>query len=78
MASEPKDYTIMILTSNTEATENKIQFLNLAYRVKGFQCHSNNSLQLLGRKKTTKVVVVTHNALTQLDMHLHRLTFAVV
>ncbi len=29
MASEPKDYTIfigMILTSNTEATENKVQF----------------------------------------------------
>ncbi len=54
MASEPKDYTIfiwMILTSNTEATENKVQFLNLAYKVKGFQCHSNNSLQLLGRKK---------------------------
>ncbi len=28
MASEPKDYTIfiwMILTSNTEATENKVQ-----------------------------------------------------
>ncbi len=46
MASEPKDYTI--LTSNTEATENKVQFFNLAYRVKGFQCHSsNNSLQLL-------------------------------
>ncbi len=44
----------MILTSNTEATENKVQFLNLAYRVKGFQCHSNNSLQLLGRKKKTK------------------------
>ncbi len=40
----------MILTSNTEATENKVQFLNLAYKVKGFQCHSNNSLQLLGRK----------------------------
>ncbi len=40
MASEPKDYTIfiwMILTSNTEATENKVQFLNLAYKVKGFQ-----------------------------------------
>ncbi len=54
MASEPKDYTIfMILTSNTDATENKVQFLNLAYRVKGFQCHSNNSLQLLGRKTTT-------------------------
>ncbi len=49
-----KDYTIKILTSNTEATENKVQFLNLAYRVKGFQCHSNNSLQLLGRKKKTK------------------------
>ncbi len=54
MASEPKDYTIFILTSNTEATENKVQFLNLAYRVKGFQCHSNNSLQLLGKKTTTK------------------------
>ncbi len=56
MASEPKDYTIfirMILTSNTETTENKVQFFNLAYTVKGFQCHSNNSLQLLGRKKTT-------------------------
>ncbi len=29
MASKPKDYTIiiwMILTSNTEATENKVQF----------------------------------------------------
>ncbi len=57
MASEPKDYTIfiwMILTSDTEATENKVQFLNLAYKVKGFQCHSNNSLQLLGRKKKKK------------------------
>ncbi len=57
MASEPKDYTIfiwMILTSNTEATENKVQFLNLAYKVKGFQCHSNNSLQLLGRKTKKK------------------------
>ncbi len=43
MESEPKDYTIfiwMILTSNTEATENKVQFLNFAYKVKGFQCHS--------------------------------------
>ncbi len=51
MASEPKDYTIfMILTSNTEATENKVQFLNFAYTVKGFQCHSNNSLQLLELK----------------------------
>ncbi len=37
----------MILASNTEATENKVQFFNFAYRVKGFQCHSNNSLQLL-------------------------------
>ncbi len=44
---------LLILTSNTEATGNKVQFFNLAYRVKGFQCHSNNSLQLLGRKKTT-------------------------
>ncbi len=51
MVSEPKDYTIILLTSNTEATENKVQFLNLAYRVKGFQCHSNNSLQLLELKE---------------------------
>ncbi len=52
MASEPKDYTIfMILTSNTEATENKVQFLNFAYTVKGLQCHSNNSLQLLELKE---------------------------
>ncbi len=53
MASEPKDYTSviwMILTSNTEATENKVQVLNFAYTVKGFQCHSNNSLQLLELK----------------------------
>ncbi len=54
MASEPKDYTIficMILTSNTEATQNKVQFLNFAYTVKGFQCHSNNSLELLELKE---------------------------
>ncbi len=54
MASEPKDYTIVIwmsLTSNTEATENKVQFLNLAYTVKGFQYHSNNSLQLFELKE---------------------------
>ncbi len=50
MASEPKDYTIfirMILTS----TENKVQFLIFAYTVKGFQCHSNNSLQRLELKE---------------------------
>ncbi len=56
MASEPKDYNIfiwMILTSNTKATENKVQFVYLAYRVKGFQCHSNNYnfLQLLELKE---------------------------
>ncbi len=54
MASEPKDYTIfvwMILTSTTEAIENKVQFFNFAYTVKGFQCHSNNSLQLLELKE---------------------------
>ncbi len=38
------------LTSNTEATENKVEFLNYAYTVKGFQCHSNNSLQLFELK----------------------------
>ncbi len=37
MASEPK--------------ENKVQVLNFAYTVKGFQCHSNNSLQLLELKE---------------------------
>ncbi len=42
---------LFLLTSNTEATENKVQCLNLAYRVKGFQCHSNNSLQLLELKE---------------------------
>ncbi len=48
-------FKLFLLTSNTEATENKVKFLNLAYRVKGFQCHSNNSLQLLElkEKKTT-------------------------
>ncbi len=63
MASEPKDYTIfiwMILTSNTEATENKVQFWNLAYRVKGFQCHSNNSLQLLELKEKKQQQNDTH------------------
>ncbi len=40
----------MILTSNTEATENTVQFFYFAYTVKGFQCHSNNSLQLLELK----------------------------
>ncbi len=56
MASEPKHYTIliwMILTSNTEATENKVEFLNYAYTVKGFQCQSNNSLQLFELKEKT-------------------------
>ncbi len=42
--------------SNTEATENKVELLNYAYTVKGFQYHSNNSLQLfeLKEKTTTK------------------------
>ncbi len=34
------------MASEPEATENKVEFLNYAYTVKGFQCHSNNSLQL--------------------------------
>ncbi len=46
-----KTILFLYLTSNTEATENKVQFFNLAYRVKGFQCHSNNSLQLLELKE---------------------------
>ncbi len=41
----------MILTSNTEATQNKVEFLNYAYTVKGFQYHSNNSLQLFKLKE---------------------------
>ncbi len=66
--SESKDYTIfiwMILTSNTEATEateNKVEFLNYAYTVKGFQYNSSNSLQLFELKennnKTTKQYTV--------------------
>ncbi len=47
----------MILTSNTEATENKVQFFNFAYTVKGFQCHGNNSLQLLELKHKTIHVI---------------------
>ncbi len=35
MASEPKEKTILfLLTSNTEATENKVQFLNFAYKTR--------------------------------------------
>ncbi len=41
----------MILTSSTEATQNKVEFLNNAYTVKGFQYHSNNSLQLFELKE---------------------------
>ncbi len=52
MASETILFFI-ILTSNTEATENKVEFLNYAYTVKGFQYHSNNSLQLFELKKKT-------------------------
>ncbi len=60
MASEPKDYTIFILTFNSEATENKVEFLNYAYTVKGFQCHRNNSLQLfeLKEKNNNKTIHV--------------------
>ncbi len=79
----------MILTSNTEATENKVEFLNYAYMIKGFQCQSNNLLQLFELKEKKQqqnntcylnvffvvffsyVVAVKHNALTQLDIHLH-------
>ena len=41
----------MILTSNTEATKNKVEFSNYASTVKGFQYHSNNSLQLFELKE---------------------------
>ncbi len=53
MASKPKDYTVFIwiILTNTEAIENKVEFFNYTYMVKGFQCHSsNNSLQLLELK----------------------------
>ncbi len=48
------------LTSNTEATENKVKFLNYAYTIKGYQCHSNNSLQQfeLKRKNNNKTIHV--------------------
>ncbi len=56
LTSHSSAHTILfLLTSNTEATENKVQFLNLAYRVKVFQCHSNNSLQLLELKEKTTI-----------------------
>ncbi len=45
MASEPKDYTIfilMIVTSNTEATGNKVQFLNLALQLLELKEKNNN------------------------------------
>ncbi len=36
MASEPKDYTIfIILTSNTETTENKVEFFKIRIHGKG-------------------------------------------
>ncbi len=41
----------MISTSNTGATENKVEFFNYAYTVKEFQYHSNNSLQLFELKE---------------------------
>ncbi len=52
MASKPKHYTIVIwmILTNSEATETKVEFLNYAYTVKGFQFHSNNSLQLFELK----------------------------
>ncbi len=66
MASEPKTI-LFLLTSNTEATENKVKFLNLTYRVKGFQCHSSNSLQLLELKEktTTKQYTLFKNSLAK-------------
>ncbi len=61
MASEPKDYTNfiwIILTSNTEATENKFEFLNYANTLKGFQYRTNNLLQLfeLTEKNNNKTI----------------------
>ncbi len=48
----------MVLTSNTETTENKVEFLNYSYIVKGFQCHTNNTPQLFDLKgKTTTMTV---------------------
>ncbi len=76
MASEPKDYTIFIwmtLTANTEATENKVEFLNYAYTVKGFQYHSNNSLQLFELKENNNNKTLNSSCKAQYT----RLTFAV-
>ncbi len=61
MASEPKDYTIftwMILTSNTEATENKVQFFNLAYRVKGATAWIEGKQQQQNNTRYLKVFFV--------------------
>ncbi len=46
----------MILTSNTEATENKVEFLNYAYTVKGLQYHSNNLLLLFELKENNNTL----------------------
>ncbi len=43
----------MILTSNTEATENKVEFLNYAYTVKGFQYNSLQLFELKGKNNKT-------------------------
>ncbi len=61
MTSEAKDYAIfMILISNTEATENKVEILNYAYKVKGFQCHSNNAqlFELKGKSNNKTIHVI--------------------
>ncbi len=61
MASEPKDYTIfiwMILTSNTEATENKVQFLYVIY-IPDFALSTPNTVSLatLARQQTNFPVI---------------------
>ncbi len=38
-------------------TENKVEFLNYAYTVKGFQYRSNNSLQLFELKENNNKTI---------------------
>ncbi len=60
MASEPKTALLLklTLTSNTRATK-KSRVLNYVYMVKGFQCHSNHSPQLIVLKKKKSHVTKT-------------------
>ncbi len=66
MASEPKNYTFvqwLIIISNTQATQKKVEFFNNVYTVKGMQCHHSNhghNYELKKQKqKSNKTIHVT-------------------